>query len=131
MKRAFLAILCALVCIVTPAPSKATTVSLNWTYDFVSNPPCSATVVKSCVTGFEYGTTVDAGKTLVKLGQFGNAGLIQNITQAFPFGPTVFYIRAIAVDASGATVFSTPQLAPSVNITASPVKTFTVTITAN
>ena len=126
MKKYILAVL--LLCVVGIA--QAATLSLKWTYDYVANPACSATVTRSCVTGFEYGTTPDGGTTLVKIGQFSTAATIQSFTQAFPYGPVMFYMRTMAVDSNGATVYSLVSLAPTINITASAVKSFTVTITA-
>jgi hypothetical protein len=46
--------------------AEAASNTLSWTFNYSVDPVCSTTVTTNCVNGFEYGTTPDAGKTLVK-----------------------------------------------------------------
>ena len=48
--------------------AEAASITLSWTFNYSVDPVCSTTVTTNCVNGFEYGTTPDGGKTLVKIG---------------------------------------------------------------
>jgi hypothetical protein len=48
--------------------AEAASITLSWTFNYSVDPVCSTTATTNCVNGFEYGTTPDAGKTLVKIG---------------------------------------------------------------
>jgi hypothetical protein len=104
---------------------QAASVTLSWSYDYSVDPGCTSTLVKNCVTGFEYGTTPDGGVTLNKIGTVSNPNpvpttLTNGISAAFkqgpPYGSVVYYARATAVDGNGNQVFSSPAMAQAVQI---------------
>jgi hypothetical protein len=97
----------------------------------------SGVALTNCVNGFEYGTTPDAGKTLVKIGvapnptpASGNTATSVSVqfTQGPPYGAVVYYARTSGLDGNGNAVFSTPALASSVQITPAAPSTLTVTV---
>jgi hypothetical protein len=103
----------------------AASVTLAWSFDYTVDPACSTTVTKNCVTGFEYGTTVDGGKTLVKIGVAANPattaasgpiGVTAQFTQGPPYGAVVYYARTMGLDGNGNVVYSAADLAPSVQM---------------
>ena len=114
----------------------AASVTLAWSFDYTVDPACSATVTKNCVTGFEYGTTPDGGKTLVKIGvapnpattaASGPTNLTVQFTQGPPYGPVVYYARTMGLDGNANAVFSTVTVAPSLQVT--PASPFNLEIT--
>lgn len=115
----------------------AASITLTWTFDYSIDPACTATVTKNCVTGFEYGTTPDSGKTLVKVGTAANPATLAasgstNVSSQFsqgpPYGAVVFYARTMALDANGNAVFSAATLAPSAQITPASPSNLVITI---
>jgi hypothetical protein len=104
---------------------QAAAVTLSWSFDYVVDPGCTPTSSKNCVTGFEYGTTPDAGVTLNKIGTIPNPNPVptmftNGITAAFkqgpPYGSVVYYVRTSGADGSGNPVFSSPAVAQPVQI---------------
>jgi len=105
---------------------KAATVTLSWDYDYSVDPGCTSTVTAQCVTGFEYGTTPDAGVTLNKIGNAPNpspvpttltTGISVVFKQGPPYGSVVYYVRASGVGSAPTPVlFSKPLTATPVNI---------------
>jgi hypothetical protein len=98
---------------------------------------CSTTVTTNCVNGFEYGTTPDGGKTLVKIGvapnptpAVGNTATSVSVqfTQGPPYGAVVYYARTSGLDVNGNSVFSTPAVAASVQVTPTAPTNLTVTV---
>ena len=117
--------------------AEAASITLSWTFNYSVDPVCSTTVTTNCVNGFEYGTTPDAGKTLVKIGvapnptpASGNTATSVSVqfTQGPPYGAVVYYARTSGLDGDGNTVFSTPALASSVQITPAAPSNLTVTV---
>ena len=103
----------------------AASVTLAWSFDYTVDPPCSATLTKNCVTGFEYGTTPDGGKTLVKVGVAANpattaasgpTNVTVQFTQGPPYGAVVYYARTVGFDGNGNVVYSAIDVAPSVQM---------------
>ena len=105
-------------------PAAAASVTLSWSYNYSVDVPCSSTVTKNCVSGFEYGTTPDGGTTLNKIGTVGNptpagsgaTAVTASFTQGPPYGSVVYYARTIGLDGNGNTLYSTVALATAVQI---------------
>ena len=123
--------------LVMASAAEAASITLSWTFNYSVDPVCSTTVTTNCVNGFEYGTTPDGGHTLVKIGiapnptpANGNTATSVSVqfTQGPPYGAVVFYARTSGLDVNGNTVFSTPVLALSVQITPSAPTNLTVTV---
>jgi hypothetical protein len=123
--------------LLTAVVAQAASITLTWTFDYTVDPACTATVTKNCVTGFEYGTTSDSGKTLVKVGTAANPATLAttgstNVSSQFsqgpPYGAVVFYARTTALDANGNAVFSAVALAPSAQITPASPSNLVITI---
>ena len=117
--------------------AEAASITLAWTFNYSVDPACSTTVTTNCVNGFEYGTTVDSGKTLVKIGSAPNGTPVAGSTatsvsvqfaQGAPYGSVVFYARTSGLDVNGNTVFSVPALASSVQIVPGAPTGLTVTV---
>jgi len=117
--------------------AEAASITLSWTFNYSVDPVCSTTLTSNCVSGFEYGTTPDAGKTLVKIGTAPNAtpasgstvtAVSVQFTQGPPYGAVVYYARTSGLDANGNVVFSTPALASAVQITPGAPTGLTVTV---
>jgi hypothetical protein len=53
-------------------PAAATSVTLSWSYNYTVDVPCTLSLTKNCVSGFEYGTTPDGGTSLNKIGTLTN-----------------------------------------------------------
>ncbi len=116
---------------------QAATVSLTWTFNYAADVPCTTSVTKNCVTGFEYGTTPDGGATLVKIATVANpstssagsaVSVAASFTQGAPFGSVVYYARTMGVDGNGNTLYSSPALATAVTIAPSAPSGLTVTV---
>jgi hypothetical protein len=116
--------------------AEAASITLTWTFNYSVDPPCGTTLTANCVTGFEYGTTADAGKTLVKIGTAPNpattsgtaTSLSAQFTQGPPYGAVVYYARTAGLDGNGNVVFSVPALAASTQITPGAPTNLTVTV---
>jgi hypothetical protein len=117
--------------------AEAASITLSWSFNYSVDPVCSATVTANCVNGFEYGTTPDSGKTLVKIGVAPNptpasgnttTAVSVQFTQGPPYGAVVYYARTSGLDGNGNTVFSTPALGSSVQITPAAPSNLTVTV---
>lgn len=117
--------------------AEAASITLSWTFNYSVDPACSTTVTTNCVNGFEYGTTPDSGKTLVKVGVAPNStpasgntatSVSVQFTQGPPYGAVVYYARTSGLDGNGNAVFSTPALASSVQITPAAPTNLTVTV---
>ncbi len=117
-------------------PALAASVTLNWTYNYTIDVPCTSSVTKNCVSGFEYGTTPDGGTTLSKLGTVSNptpatsgaTAVSASFTQGPPYGSVVYYARTIGIDGNGNTIYSTPSLASAVQIVPTAPTGLTVTV---
>jgi hypothetical protein len=129
-----LAILAQLLIVVV---AHAASITLAWSFDYTVDPACSTTVTKNCVTGFEYGTTPDGGKTLVKTGVAANPATMAasgptNVTAQFtqgpPYGAVVYYARTMGLDANGNVVYSAVAVAPSVQVTPAAPSNLAVTV---
>lgn len=115
---------------------EAASVTLTWTFNYSVDPACTTTLTSNCVTGFEYGTTPDSGKTLVKIGTAANpatttgtaTSLSTGFTQGPPYGAVVYYARTAGLDGNGNVVFSVPALAASTQITPGAPTNLTVTV---
>lgn len=116
---------------------QAATVSLTWTFNYAVDVPCTTSVTKNCVTGFEYGTTPDGGTTLVKIATVANpstsssgssVSVAVSFSQGAPFGPVVYYARTIGLDGNGNTLYSSPALATAVTIAPSAPSGLTATV---
>jgi hypothetical protein len=117
-----LAILAQLLIVVV---AHAASVTLAWSFDYTVDPACSSTLTKNCVTGFECGTTPDGGKTLVKIGVAANpattaasgpTNVTVQFTQGPPYGAVVYYARTMGLDGNGNVVYSSVDLAASVQM---------------
>jgi hypothetical protein len=117
--------------------AEAASITLSWTFNYSVDPVCSTTVTTNCVNGFEYGTTPDGGKTLVKIGvapnptpAIGNTATSVSVqfTQGPPYGAVVYYARTSGLDVNGNAVFSTPAVAASVQVTPTAPTSLTVTV---
>ncbi|HEY0701638.1 MAG TPA: hypothetical protein VGD60_02625 [Candidatus Acidoferrales bacterium] len=116
--------------------AEAASITLTWTFNYSQDPACSSTLTSNCVTGFEYGTTPDSGKTLVKIGTAPNpatttgtaTSLSALFTQGAPYGAVVYYARTSGLDGNGNVVFSVPALAASAQITPGAPTNITVTV---
>ena len=116
--------LAVLARLMTAVVAHATSITLNWSFNYTVDPVCTTTVIKICATGFEYGTTPDGGTTLVKIGIAANpattsasdaTSISVQFTQGPPYGSVVFYARTMGLDANGNAVFS--AVAPSAQTT--------------
>jgi hypothetical protein len=114
----------------------AASITLAWSFNYAVDPACSTTLTKNCVTGFEYGTTPDGGKTLVKIGTAANpasatgtTNVTAQFTQGPPYGSVVYYARTAGVDGNGNVVYSAVALSASTQIT--PASPTNLTITVN
>jgi len=114
----------------------AAAVTLSWSYDYSVDPGCTTTLVKNCVTGFEYGTTPDGGVTLNKIGTAPNPspvptvltnGISVSFKQGPPYGSVVYYARATGLDGNGNPVFSTAAVATAVQVNPSQPQSVAVT----
>jgi hypothetical protein len=102
----------------------AASVTLSWSYNYAVDVPCTSTVTKNCVSGFEYGTTPDGGTTLNKIGTVSNptpaasgtTAVTTTFTQGPPYGSVVYYARTIGFDGNGNTLYSSLALATAVQI---------------
>jgi hypothetical protein len=116
--------------------AEAAAITLTWTFNYSVDPACTTTLTSNCVTGFEYGTTPDSGKTLVKIGTAANpattsgtaTSLSTGFTQGPPYGAVVYYARTAGLDGNGNAVFSVPALAASTQITPGAPTNLTVTV---
>ncbi len=116
--------------------AEAASITLSWTFNYSVDPACTTALTSNCVTGFEYGTTPDSGKTLVKIGIAANpattsgiaTGLSAQFTQGPPYGAVVYYARTSGLDGNGNVVFSVPALAASTQITPGAPTNLTVTV---
>ena len=126
-----------LLSLMLASSAEAASITLTWTYNYSVDPPCSTTVTTNCVSGFEYGTTPDSGKTLVKIGIAPNAtpaagststSLSVQFTQGPPYGAVVYYARTSGLDVNGNVIYSTPALASSVQVTPTAPTNLTVTV---
>ena len=117
--------------------AEAASITLSWTFNYSVEPVCSSSLTINCVSGFEYGTTPDGGKTLVKIGTAPNptpasgntpTSVSVQFTQGAPYGAVVFYARTSGLDANNNVVFSAPALASSVQITPGAPTNLTVTV---
>lgn len=117
-----LAILAQLLIVVV---AHAASITLAWSFDYTVDPACSTTLTKNCVTGFEYGTTPDGGKTLLKIGVAANpattaasgpTNVTVQFTQGPPYGAVVYYARTMGLDANGNVVYSSVDVAASVQM---------------
>jgi hypothetical protein len=128
------ALIAAQLCLAGAAA--AASVTLSWTFNYTVDVPCSSTVAKNCVSGFEYGTTPDGGTTLTKIGTVANptaattgaTAVTTSFTQGPPYGAVVYYARTIGADGNGNTVYSSAALASSVQIVPAPPTGLTVTV---
>jgi hypothetical protein len=110
------------LCVVGPAA--AASVTLSWSYNYTVDVPCTSSVTKNCVSGFEYGTTPDGGTTLNKIGTVsnptpassGSTAVTTTFTQGPPYGSVIYYARTIGLDGNGNTLYSTVALATAVQI---------------
>ncbi len=117
-------------------PASAASVTLSWSYNYTVDTPCTSTVTKNCVSGFEYGTTPDSGTTLNKLGTVinptpatsGPTAVTTTFTQGPPYGSIVYYARTVGLDGNGNTVYSSAALATAVQITPTAPTGLTVVI---
>ncbi len=104
-------------------PSQAASVTATWTYDYNANPPCSATVTVSCVSGFQFLDVTTS--THVILATVANptpasgATTVSTTVSNASLGARSFSVAATYIDGSG-----NAQVGPM----ATPV---TVTITPN
>jgi hypothetical protein len=117
--------------------AEAASLTLSWTFNYSVDPVCSTSLTTNCVSGFEYGTTPDGGKTLVKIGTAPNptpasgntaTSVSVQFTQGPPYGAVVYYARTSGLDVNGNAVFSVPALASSVQIPPSAPSNLTVTV---
>jgi hypothetical protein len=116
--------------------AEAASITLTWTFNYSVDPACSSTLTSNCVSGFEYGTTTDSGKTLVKVGTAPNpattsgtaTSVSSQFTQGPPYGAVVYYARTAGLDGNGNVVFSVPALAASTQITPGAPTNLTVTV---
>jgi hypothetical protein len=116
--------------------AEAAAITLSWTFNYSVDPACTTTLTSNCVTGFEYGTTPDSGKTLVKIGTAPNpatttgsgTSLSTQFTQGPPYGAVIYYARTSGLDGNGNVVFSVPALAASTQITPGAPTNLTVTV---
>lgn len=117
--------------------AEAASITLSWTFNYSVDPACNASLTTNCVSGFEYGTTPDTGKTLVKMGTAANGSPVAGststsvsvqFTQGAPYGAVVFYARTSGLDANGNVVFSVPDLASAAQITPGAPTNLTVTV---
>jgi hypothetical protein len=117
--------------------AEASSITLSWTFNYSVDPVCTASLTTNCVSGFEYGTTPDGGKTLVKIGTAPNpapasgntaTSVSVGFTQGPPYGAVVYYARTSGLDVNGNAVFSVPALASSVQITPAAPTNLTVTV---
>jgi hypothetical protein len=116
--------------------AEAAAITLTWTFNYSVDPACTTTLTSNCVTGFEYGTTPDSGKTLVKIGTAANpattsgtaTSLSTGFTQGPPYGAVVYYARTAGLDGNGNAVFSVPALAASTQIAPGAPTNLTVTV---
>lgn len=115
----------------------AASITLAWAFDYTVDPPCSATLTKNCVTGFEYGTSPDGGKTLVKIGTAANpattaasgpTNVTVQFTQGPPYGAVVYYARTMGLDGNGNVVYSAVDLAPSVQMVPAAPSNLAITV---
>ena len=110
------------LCVVGPAA--AASVTLSWSYNYTVDVPCTSSVTKNCVSGFEYGRTPDGGTTLNKIGTVsnptpassGSIAVTTTFTQGPPYGSVIYYARTIGLDGNGNTLYSTVALATAVQI---------------
>ncbi|MFZ3214902.1 MAG: hypothetical protein WA192_02475 [Candidatus Acidiferrales bacterium] len=123
--------------LMTAVVAQAATVTLAWSFNYTVDPVCTTTVTKSCVTGFEYGTTPDGGTTLVKIGiapnptttaASGATSVSVQFTQGPPYGAVVFYARTMGLDANGNVIYSAVAVAPSAQITPTSPSNLAVTV---
>ena len=118
------------------AVASAASVTLSWTFNYMVDTACTATVTKNCVSGFEYGTTLDGGTTLAKIGTVvnptpsttGATAVATSFTQGPPYGSVVYYARTIGLDGTGAAVYSGVALSSTTHIVPSAPTGLTVTL---
>ncbi|MGA7028866.1 MAG: hypothetical protein WBY24_09475 [Candidatus Acidiferrales bacterium] len=115
----------------------AASITLTWSFDYTVDPACTATLPKNCVSGFEYGTTPDGGKTLVKIGTAANpattaasgpTSVSVQFTQGPPYGAVVFYARTLGFDGNGNAVSSSVAIAPSVQVVPASPSNLAITV---
>ena len=119
-----------------PPPSQDHTLTLNWNQSFANNPPCSSTVVTSCISGFNTGTLTGTTPT-----QLHNdpAGVCSGATQPeactttynaqLPIGSITFYVETTFVDQNGAAgVTARTTTASPVAVAADTPSSLTVTV---
>jgi len=105
-------------------PAAAASVTLSWSYNYTVDVPCTSSVTKNCVSGFESATTPDGGTTLNKIGTVsnptpassGSTAVTTTFTQGPPYGSVIYYARTIGLDGNGNTLYSTVALATAVQI---------------
>jgi len=80
----------------------AATVRANWTYDYASEPACSATRSRDCIDHFEVLDITNKDFVLITIVSNPNqaTGKVDNISTTFKYGPP-FGSRTISVVAAG------------------------------
>jgi hypothetical protein len=128
---------CLVLSLFMASAAEAASITLSWTFNYSVDPVCTASLTANCVSGFEYGTTPDDGKTLVKIGTAPNptpasgntaTSVSVQFTQGPPYGAVVYYARTSGLDVNGNAVFSVPALASSVQITPAAPTNLIVTV---
>jgi hypothetical protein len=137
-RRAFAGLLAAVLVtsLFFATAAEAATITLTWTFNYSVDPACTTSLTSNCVTGFEYGTTPDSGKTLVKVGTAANpattsgtaTSVSTGFTQGPPYGAVVYYARTAGLDGNGNLVFSVPALSASTQVTPGAPTNLTVTV---
>jgi hypothetical protein len=116
--------------------TEAAAITLCWTFNYSVDQACTTTLTSNCVTGFEYETTPDWGKTLMKIGTAPNpatttgiaTSLSTQFTQGPPHGAVIYYARTSGLDGNGNVVFSAPARAASTQITPGAPTNLAVTV---
>jgi len=113
----------------------AASITLAWSFNYAVDPACTATLTKNCVIGFEYGTTPDGGKTLVKVGTVanptsaaGSTNVTAQFTQGPPYGSVVYYARTSGLDGNGNVVFSAVAISAATQITPAAPSNLVITV---
>ena len=110
-------------------------ISITFAYNFADAPPCSASVTKSCINGFQEGYLQGASQvqlhtdtTAVCTGSSQPLSCTMNFNAVIPIGSLTFYVVATGLDQNGAATTSNPANSSPVQVGADAPANVNVTV---
>lgn len=119
----------------TPPGNPDHAIAMTFAYNFADAPACSASVTKSCISGFQEGYL--QGTTLVQLhtdttavctGTTQPLACTTNFNAVIPIGSLTFYVTATGLDQNGAATTSTAANSSAIQVGADAPSNVNVTV---